>query len=36
MKEILKRYLSADNVLAFFIWAFIMVIVIYWNNNNHF
>lgn len=34
MKEILKRYLSADNVLAFFIWAFIMAIVIYWNSSH--
>ncbi len=35
MKDILKRYFSTDNVLAFFIWAFIMAIVIYWNNSHY-
>ncbi len=32
MKDILKRYLNPHNVIAFFLWAFIMALVIYWNN----
>jgi len=36
MKENLKRYLNQSNLLAFFLWAFVMALVIYWNNSHHF
>ncbi len=35
MKGNLRRYLNPHNLVAFFLWAFVMALVIYWNNAQH-
>jgi hypothetical protein len=34
MKENLKRFLNPGNIIAFFLWACLMALVIYWNNSH--
>jgi hypothetical protein len=33
MKENLRRFLNPHNLVAFFLWAFVMALVIYWNHS---